>query len=286
MESLTSLKDYYDLIKKTKERCKISFSNMYYMADTIQRYIDLGRMYFVETEGGVLFFMDEEKYYMLCLSVNAGDSLDIPEMKKKILVRNVYRKNQKSKMMEQVEEGLVRSGFHRGGTSIQIQGRPSVILEKKKGIERCIGIIERNGYRIVQAEASMLEEIENLVTHAPFLYDYQIDFKTNEEKQENLKQGGYLCVVDQNNEVCAATITWVHGKSADGSAIVVGEKYKMMGLAPAICYERLKRLQEQGIESLQGWVLLNNEASMRYHKSMGFEFMNKYVDNWIREGNR
>ena len=286
MEELISLNDYYDLIKKTKERCKISFSNMYYMADKIQRYIDLGRMYFVETENGILFFMDEEKYYMLCLSVNAADSLDIPEMEKKVLVRNVYRENHKSKMMVQVEEGLIKNGFQRGGTSIQIQGRPSVILEKKKGIERCIAIIERNGYRIVQAEPSMLEEIENLVKGAPFLYDYQIDFKTNEEKQQNIEQGGYLCVVDKNNKICAATITWVHGKIAEGAAIAVGEKYKMMGLAPAICYERLKRLHEQGVESLQGWVLLNNEASIRYHKSMEFEFMNKYVDNWIREGNR
>lgn len=286
MEVLLSLKDYYDLIKKTKKRCKISFSNMYCMPNEIERYISLGRLYYIELESGTAFIMDEEKYYKLCLYIDSSIPFSVPQMDRKILMRNIYREGLKNNSVQQTEKELIRNSFQKKGTSMQIQGNPADILEKKKNIERCVRIIERNGYRIVQADRSMLEGIEALLKEVPFVHDYHVDFKTMEEKQQNLEQGGYLCVVNKQDEICAATVTWVHGKVADGGAIAVREQFQRLGLAPAICYERLKRLQEQGVESLQGWVLSDNEASIRYHKSMGFEFMDRYADEWIREGNR
>lgn len=284
MERLKSIDDYYILIKEVRRQCKISFSNMYCMTNEIQRYIDLGRLYFIKLESGVAFMIDEEKYYKLCLYVDSTASFFIPELDKKILMRNIYREGLKNNSVQQVENGLIQNGFQKDGTSVQIQGSPSEITDRKKSVERCIGIIERNGYKIVQADAAMLDGIENLLEEVPFLHDYHTDFKTTEEKQQNLKQGGYLCVIDEHGKVCAATVTWVHGKSADGGAIAVREQYRTLGLAPAICYERLKQLKGQGVGNLQGWVLLDNEASIRYHKSMGFEFMDRYADEWIREG--
>lgn len=285
MKRLKNLDDYYTLIKKARKKCRISFSNMYCLADEIQRYINLGRLYFIELEKGVAFIIDEEKYYKLCLYIDSTTSFSIPELDKKILMRNIYREGSKANSVQQVESGLNQNGFQKAGTSIQIQGSPSEIVDKKKNIERCISIIERNGYKIVQADASMMDGIESLLAEVPFLHDYHADFKTEEEKQQNLKQGGYLCVIDASGKVCAATVTWVRGRLADGGAIAVGEQFQRLGLAPAISYERLKKLKEQGVEGLQGWVLLDNEASIRYHKSMGFEFMDRYADEWIREGN-
>ncbi len=286
MKRLKSLEDYYTLIKEVRKRCKITFSNMYCLADEIQRYTGLERLYFIELENGVAFIIDEEKYYKLCLYIDSGKSFFVPELDKRILMRNIYREGLKNNSVQQVEKELMRNEFQKAGTSVQIQGTPSDILEKKKSIERCIRIIERNGYRIVQADSFMLEGIEALLEEVPFVHDYHVNFKTIEEKKQNLEQSGYLCVVDKQGKICAATVTWVRGRVADGGAIAVKEQYKTLGLAPAICYERLKLLKEQGVEGLQGWVLLDNEASIRYHKSMGFEFMDRYADEWIREGNR
>ena len=283
MKEITSLKDYYDLIKETKKRYKISFSNMYCMTDEVQRYINLRRLYFLELENGIAFVLNEERYYKLCLYADSSVPFCVPRLDKKILMRSIYRENLKNDSMLGIEKSLIQNGFQKAGTSVQIQGNPSEIIDKKKSIKRCIGIIERNGYRIVQADSSMLEAIENLLEEVPFVHDYHVDFKTAEEKQQNLKQGGYLCVVDACGKVCAATVTWVRGRLADGGAIAVGEEFKLLGLAPVICYERLRLLKEQEVESLQGWVLLDNEASIRYHKSMGFEFMDRYADEWILE---
>lgn len=281
MKRLKSLEDYYGLIRAMRKQCRISFSNMYCMADEIQRYINLERLYFAELESGMAIIIDEERYYKLCLYVDSTIPLNIPKLDKKILMRNIYRENLKNNSVQQMEKGLIQNGFQKEGTSVQIQGSPSEIIDKKKSIERCLGIIERNGYRIVQADISMLGAIESLLKEVPFVHDYHANFKTIEEKQENLKQGGYLCVVDSCGKVCAATVTWVRGKSAEGGAIAVREQYKTLGLAPAICYKRLKLLQDKGVKNLRGWVLLDNEASIRYHKSMGFEFVDKYADEWI-----
>lgn len=282
MEQLTSLEQYYSLVKAAKKKYHISFSNMYCMPDKLQRYIDLGRIYVEELECGLAFFMDEEKYYKLCLSVNSELPIRLPQVDKKVLFRYIFKENAQGNAL-QIEEALQENLFRKVGTSIQVQGNPEEILEKKKSVERGMAILSRNGFRIIQADSSRLSEIEKLIEEVPFIQDYHADFRTLQEKQANIEQGGYLCMIDREGKLCAATVTWVSGTVAEGDAIAVKEEYKMLGLAPVICYERMKRLHDKGVKKLIGWVVEDNEPSLRYHKSMEFQIGGRYASEWLLE---
>ncbi|MBE5884339.1 MAG: GNAT family N-acetyltransferase [Lachnospiraceae bacterium] len=280
MEKLSSIEEYYKLIKEAKKKCRISFSNMYAMPNELQRYIELGRIFYESCDAGILFFFDEEKYYKLCLYVDANIPFCVSAMDKKILVRNIFRNGNDLSL---INKALETNRFEKRGTSIQIRGDVNYIVEEKKAIEKGRIILDRGGYQFLVADVSLLNQIEELLEEVSFIEDYHIAFKTRDEKLKNIENGGYLCIVDHNNKVCAATITWENGDVAEGTAIAVRDAYKMLGMAPLISYERLKRLKEKKIDYLQGWVVLDNEPSIRYHKNMGFQFMDRYADEWILE---
>ena len=283
MEKLTSLEQYYNYIKDSKKRCRISFSNMYCLPDEIERYIALGRMYVEELDGGLAFFLDEETYYKLCLSIDANASIQIPKVDRKVLCRYIYRENGLSELMNGINTQLIKNGFARVGKAIQIQGNPEDLLSKKKSIERGISILNRNGFYICRAGENMIDEIEKLIESTKHIQDFHSDYRTLEEKRENAVSGGYLCVVDKEEKLCAATVTWVKGSNANGDAIVVKDEYKRLGLAPVLCYERMKYLQEYGVKKFTGWVQTDNELSLRYHKSMEFQLGDRYADEWLKE---
>lgn len=283
MIKVENLETYKKAISNAKKKYTITFSNMYCMMDEIMRYISLGRMYLEEIDGGVAYYLDEESYYKLCLYVDPGELKQLPKVDKKVLFRYIHREGTKGNSILVLEEFLKQKRFVQKGLSTQVLGITEEILDNRGDLARGISILERNGFRIVRADESMLEEIERLIAEVPFIEDYHMDYKTLEEKRNNLKQGGYLCVVDREGKVCATTVTWVNGNMAAGGAIAVRDKYKMLGLAPAICYERMKYLHDEGVERLIGWVLLNNEPSLRYHKSMGFHIGDRYADEWLWE---
>ena len=278
-----SLEQYYNYVKDSKKRCRISFSNMYCLPDEIERYIALGRMYVEKLDSGLAFFLDEETYYKLCLSVDAKVSIQIPKVDRKVLCRSIYRENGLNELMNSIDAQLEKNGFARVGKAIQIQGNPEELLLKKKSIERGISILNRNGFCIRRADENMIDEIEKLIESTKYIRDFHSDYRTLEEKRENAVRGGYLCVVDKEEKLCAATVTWLKGSNADGDAIVVKDEYKRLGLAPVLCYERMKYLQECGVKKFTGWVQTDNELSLRYHKSMEFQLGDRYADEWLME---
>lgn len=104
-----------------------------------------------------------------------------------------------------------------------------------------------------------------------------------DEKIKDLEEGAYLCILNNENEICAASIAYIENGIAQGTAMAIEEKYKMNGFAPVLTYNRCKVLYEKGVKYLQGWVLMDNYASLKYHKGIGYQFINKYADEWILE---
>lgn len=283
MEKLTNIDQYYDLIKKVKKRCKISFTNMYCMPEQVQRYINLGRISFVEEDYGLFFFLDEEKYYKLCLYVDSEVSFSIPELDKKVLFRVIYRGENDKKSNKNVEQYLKKCGFVKMGTSQQILGDIEAIIEKKKILAKSVSIVNRMGYQIVKPTYEMFEGISEVLEQVSFIQDYHEDFHSEEEIKRNMEQGGYQCIVDQDGAICAVTISWPQADTAEGTGIAVLEQYRKLGFASAICYARLNNLREMGVRTLTGWVRTDNNESIRYHNSMQFDFQDRYADEWILE---
>ncbi len=281
MKKLTSVEQYIDLAKKARIECLNVFSNNYFMPADVQRYIEVGQAYYEKAGNGYILLLDEEKYFRVCLYVDAEQSFVIPQLNKKAVIKNVYRKGREEPCKQQIERNLEELGFEKRGTDVQIKGEVKVLYEKSKHLERYASKMEEKGFRCVMAKEEDYQRLENLVLGTKIIKDYQIDYRTAEEKKL-LKDGLYLCIF-KADQLCAASVCFCESDVAYGEGIAIAEKYKMHGLAPILAYHRYKWLYENSVKYMQGWILLGNEASMRYHTSSGYQFVNKYVDEWIKE---
>lgn len=194
-----------------------------------------------------------------------------------------YRKKEQDERDEKLiefEKELQKNGFECVGTSFQVQGSVSEIAEKCLSLEKYYFSMEKKGFRCVEAEYSLYKEIEALILSSDIIKDYQMHYLTELEKQMMIP-GSYLCVLDRQDQICAAGIVYVYdGVSQDG-VLAVREEYKMKGIAPLLTYKRYKWFCKNKVVLGQGWILTDNDASIRYHKSLGYGFTGKYANDWL-----
>lgn len=281
MDRLQGVEEYIVLLKEAKKAHKSNYSNLYMMPEDIERYISLGRVEYEKKEDGLFLYFDEENYYKVCMCVEAGETFNISRRDKKILVRNIYRKNEQVQKLEIFEKELKKNGFDLAGTSFQIQGRAEDLLQKCSYLDNYVRSMQKKGFFCIEADYSCYKEIEELILDSDIIKDYQMSYFTEHEKQM-LRQGTYLCVLNKYDQICAASICNVdnNGIARDG-AIAVKEEYKMKGITPLLSYHRLKWACENKIDLIQGWILTDNDASIKYHKGVGYQETGKYANEWI-----
>lgn len=280
MNRLHGIDEYKSLIKEIKKEFKTVFSNLYFMPKDIERYINLGRAEYEKNEAGVFFYFDEESYYRVCMCVEDGAAFHIPERDKKIVVRNVYRKNEQDEKLKNFESNLERNRFELVGTTFQIQGKPEELWKNCSRLEKYVLLMQDQGFRCIAADYSRYKEIEELILDSKVIKDYQMNYLTEQEKQMMIA-GSYSCVLDKQDQICAACISFVNDGVARDGVIAVKEEYKMKGIVPILSYQRFKWLYENKVDLMQGWILINNDASIKYNKSLGFQFTGKYANEWI-----
>lgn len=280
MEKLRGIEEYKALLKEVKKEHKVTFSNLYFMPKDIERYINLGRVEYENNEAGVLFYFDEESYYRVCMYVEAGGTFSISRRDKKLLVRNIYRKKEQDDKLSEFEKYLERNQFDFVGTSFQIKGSVSEMWQNCLRLEKYFFAMEKKGFRCIEADYSHYKEIENLILDSGIIKDYQMNYLTEQEKQMMIP-GSYLCILDKQDQICAASIAFIHDGVAQDGVIAVKEEYKMKGIAPMLTYQRCKWFCENKVDSAQNWILIDNDASIRYHKSLGYEFTDKYANDWL-----
>lgn len=253
------------------------------MPEDIQRYIEAGHAYYEIDGSGYILILDEENRYRVCVYVDTNCNFKIPLLDKKAVIKNVYRKGREEEGLELVENRLKSLNFDKVGTDVQIKGDVQILFEKSSRYEKYVQKMEAKGFYCIMADETYYHKIEKMVLDSKIIKDYQIDYKSFEEKKK-MPKGSYLCVLNPDKEICAVSVCFIENGIAYGEGVAVDEKFKMHGLAPILAYHRYKWLHDNNIKYMQGWILLGNEASLRYHESLGYKFINKYVDEWIRSG--
>lgn len=282
MERLNSIEEYKELTRQARTICEKPFSNIYFMPNDIQRYIEIGQAYYVQVEKGFLLILDEEKYYRVCFYVDSEQEFTIPLMDKRAVVKNVYRKNKGEECPEQIETWLEQMAFEKRGTSVQIKKDLNKDSNNDIINARYTQKLEDAGFRCIELGEEYYEQAENMLISTGIIRDYQIDYKTPDEKKQIIK-GSYLGVINDKEELCAVNLCHIEGKVASGGGVLVLEAYKKKGLVMMLGHYRNKWLRKYGVEKRSGWILVNNETSLRYHKSAGYTVVNKYVDEWVRD---
>lgn len=280
MQKLESLSRYQELVSEIKTKRGKIFSNIYLLPETIQKYINENRIYYSINEDGLILYLDEKKYYKVYLYV-INDKFDIKKENDKYLyIRNVFAGEKRNDRLLAVSGNLEKLGFEKVETTIQIRGNTFEIGERYASIEKFIYKMEREGYKCLFAKPCQYSEIEKFIFSSGMPRDYHCNYKTIEEKQ-NMEEGSYLYIVDKNNQLCATSIAEINEGVYQGSGIAVREELKLRGISTMLSYYRNKWLRDKGINTIIGWILLENEESLKYHQSMGYHFTNKFADGWL-----
>lgn len=282
MERLESLEKYRELLREAKQRGFTQFTNNYLNTDAAKRYIRLDRMEYELDGSGLYIYTDEGPFYQLNIQCGGGN-IKPQGRDKPILVRNVFRESNKSAAQQEVECQLQSLGFSFYDESVQILARPLAAKEDiLTKLERSERFLARFGLKILYADSSRLEDIVRLRDNTPELKPYHFLYETMEEMQQAAEKGYFRCVVNAQDEICAAQRFRVAGNAIQGDWLAVRPEYKeKYGIGAAMAYHSYAYAIEHNIKNYFGWVVRDNTKSIRYHQSIGYEVMDKVADEWV-----
>lgn len=280
MDAIVSAEQYKSIVMGIKRKYKNASGNLYLMYRDVIRYTAQGRLFMEEYDGGLVFYVDGHTYYQMIIYGDLTKDLCILPQDKKCIVRLVYDDGGETTVQQRLSCILQQNGFDKVATTVQVQGKTGEILEKCKGTERYIKKLEAQGYFCVMAQEYQFEEIDQLIVDSGVVKDYHMAYMTQQEKKA-LPKGSYLCMLNKNKEICGGSLATIVDGMAQGGAVVMQERYKLKGFTPILTYNRVKWLQQQNVEYIQGWIATTNMDSIRYHIGAGYHLMNRYADEWL-----
>lgn len=280
MQKIVKLDQYKNLMQETKQRCGRGVSNIYFLADEIGRYISQGRLYAEESDAGCVLYVDESAYYNTAIYAAENAIIPIYAQDKRCVFRYVYRRKDAESTGQKFSGILSANGFHKEASSVEVRLSVEDSVKNGKKVEKWVKKMEEQGFSCIYGEESQFREMEEMICDSGVIKDYQMAYRTPEEKRE-LEKGSYLCIMDKEGEMCAVSFCALMNGITTGGALVVKEEYKMRGLVPMITYYRSQWLKEHRASYSQGWIETDNMPSIRLHKSLGYEFRDRYADEWI-----
>ena len=197
------------------------------------------------------------------------------------MARTRYRKGKKKDDLIKLEGAMLNNGFELKDhfMEIKLDGKKNKARFESEFI-RSKKILERMNWKIKVANYSQYNEIKDILENQKILKWFHEDYSTEEEIKIRLDRGDYICIVDECNKVLAYNSGYELNGCWYGDGIFVRNEYKMYGLAPILQYYR-------GIISgdmvRKGVILLNNTPTIKFHRSMGWQFMDKCIDCWLKE---
>lgn len=283
MELLKNLGEYKELLLCYKKKCRGGYSNNYFTMDRVIRYIDLQRLFYETGDDYLLFFVDEGNYYRVHVHVSSETHLKIEKKDKPVMLRTVYKEGIKSDALVCLEKDLLDIGFILYDESLQIVAQPLEMVEPvRKKSEKTLSFLQRYGIRLGYAGKEHLPEILKLRDAEPALKEYHFDFETREELLENVAKGYYRCAFNEQGEVVAAQQFSVENGTLQGNWLAVKEEYKVKyGIGTAMAYHSFMYAIEHEIPNYYGWVVRDNDKSLKYHESIGYTLTEKFADEWL-----
>ena len=273
---LESVDEYKTIQKNMRHNITTLFSNIFFLPVDIEHYITSGRALLRELDKGFILLLEETKYYKLYIYADVEQQIVIEPFDKKIVFRYMYREEKGRAVLSHIEEQFRKNGFLKEGTLVYISGNAEELFEKCKKIEPCIKSLENKGYSYKELSSEYYEMAEEMLVSTNIIKDYHL-----EASKPNITKKCYA-VVNGLDEICGVYLGYIEGEVANG-AIMVKEEYKKLGLGPMLSYYRYKWMKENGIKKNEGWIYLHNKDSLKYHQSLGFALMDRYMDDWILE---
>ncbi len=286
-----SFEEYSALVKKAKHEANGPlFTNCFMMPDEIKRLISLGAFYQMKTNNGLAFIDDEGAYYYAFFYLDPKNTFQVPQLDKNILSENVYRHDKMLPNQAAFEEKLTEDGFTDNGIYYQVSTVPQLSPEKfwnrLKVIEKSL---QAEGKYISAPTNKQLKTFEKVYKESIDIYVQKKYSKKERKKQRD--QGFLSCLTDDSGEIYAISISAV----LHGGAIASNKKYDANGYAAAMAVKALegwyKAIPEDESARKEymrckafGWIKSTNTASLRLHKSLGYNLTEKEMHQFVKPG--
>lgn len=287
VKSVDQFNTYVTAARKAHGRLE---TNCYLFGSAVERLIQLQRLYYVPLTCGCLFFVDEEcfftTYYYAANGQEIFDDASWPlDVGKPILVRNIGRRDVKSESQQDIDTALMRAGFSLADRTAQVWTDVADNLEKRLRIyDRTEQMLPSYGLRLVSSDETLLDGALELLHATPEIKMYHVPYETREEQFAAAKEGRLACIVNENDEVCAARRIDITGEDLYSPWFCVRENYRdKYGLGIIMTGFEMKYAQAHGLKRVYGWIAEDNDGSWRYHKRMGVNIGDKVAEEWILE---
>ena len=281
MHAVTSLDEYYALVKAAKERCGSLKTNCALFPDAIKRYIGLGRFWGEPTENGVLFFADEERYYECYYHINPDASFELDRQDKPVVVQIMRNSLEKNDKVLRIEQRLGEAGFEYSDTMQMLKADPQQIMKKIAPLCRYAKReMEKDGFILCRVKPEQLPEFWSIADQASEIPYYLLPYYSDDELLEQIDKGWLTCIVDRQGKLCAAHHFFVDGKAMFGWLAVQKAYKNLYGMGMVFTEDALRYAIENGY-LVSGWIDLKNTPSIQYHRQVGYQFVNRFTDRWV-----
>jgi len=284
MEKIHSLDEYYALItdiKKNKNGNRIS-TNCFLSTGAIKRFLEQGRLYAICVKDGIMFLSDEGAYYRGFYYWDPETQKYFPVLEKPLLTKHLYYQGRRKEELLLNERLLSSCGFIQSDTNYQVE----VCKEKSGHIRRQLQlfdrIIKKGNFKMEYARPEQYEEILHLRMETPEFSCFTFPYLSDEEILQGMEEHSYICVFDSFENICATTYVDYTSIIPEGNGVCVKEEYKKrFGFGGALLYRALSDSFERGCKQYHSWITEGNEASIQFHKRMGFQYTGKVEEDWI-----
>ncbi len=286
MEQIISLKQYDQLLKNARKTFGRLHTNCFLLAPETERIILQRRLYFEETDKGLLFYSDEKKYYQVYFYISSETKkLNILPKEKPILVRTIYIHGSKSELQKKIDRLIGDAGFSLLDSTTQVYTIAKDNLAAMNTMyERIENLLKDYGMQLVIAGEEHLDEILELRDNEPELKLFHIPFYTREEELQLIEEGCYACIINQSKEICAARQIERLAGSLYSPGFCVKSEYKdKYGLGIVMTGFEMKYACEHGLQRVYGWIANDNIKSWNYHKRLGVLHSGKAADEWVMQ---
>lgn len=280
MKKLRDIETYGTLISDMRKK-GVKFTNNNIFSDDIKRFIELERIKYYDSDHCLIFFLDEEKYYRLLFHIDPGQPWELPDLDKPALIRTRFIRDKKKPDLLKLEDQMREKGFVLKDTNVFLT-LDSVPLREihERNYQRSKKILEHQNLRIIRPDYSYYDQIKALVEGQDMIKYYHIPYQTEDEIKAVFEEKNYVAIVNENDELLAYTGGHLENGKRYADAMIIKEEYKLHGFAPILVYyctySRFSDVRKTSVN-------LENAASIKLHKKLGWNFTNKYMENWLLE---
>lgn len=265
MELLTNVNQYYALLNTVKAAYKVAgpmYTNCYFTADSVERYVSERRLYSVLLSNGLLFLQNQGNFYKLQMWLVKIAPFDIPKLEKPLVAELVFRLDKPVNEQVKVEKLLTSVGMqlYREMKEITIGSVPP---EKKDQYDQKLEYLKQRGFRFEPVARQAAPAVYELLRRNIDKYDL---YGFKEMNWPWICKNEFaFCVYTPQGDICAVCVV---PRGFRGGLSAVDLPYRGQGIGQTLEYYSY-HMQNKARVTDHLWIALDNSVNLHLMQVMG-----------------